>query len=365
LSKRHRLAIALLVPAGIAAMVVGGIAVGGTKPSSADLEIGPVVVEARKLEGFDVVDPGHTRFGKLTWRGGMVLTSSSPNFGGWSGIALDPDGAGLLAISDAGAWMQGRISYDATGQPSGLDNVRMGPLLSDTGEPLTKKKERDAEAITLLRGSVKSGEALVSFERDHRIVHYGVGEDGLSKAGDEVKLPEEADDTGRNAGIEAIAIMRGGPRAGSLVAISEGLREDGNHVGWIWIDDEPQRFTITNPDEFDVTDATSLPDGTLLVLERRFRVSEGVRSRLRRIAPGELQPGAKIDAEVLLTADRSREIDNMEGIAAHVTPNGETVVTLISDNNFNPALQRTLLLQFSIAAEGKAASGVRPTETAN
>jgi len=37
----------------------------------------------------------------------------------------------------------------------------------------------------------------------------------------------------------------------------------------------------------------------------------------------------------------------MEGIDAHVTTEGETVLTLISDDNFS-LLQRTLLLQFTL-----------------
>jgi len=38
----------------------------------------------------------------------------------------------------------------------------------------------------------------------------------------------------------------------------------------------------------------------------------------------------------------------MEGIDAHLTADGETVLTLVSDDNFS-MLQRTLLLQFTLA----------------
>jgi hypothetical protein len=40
-------------------------------------------------------------------------------------------------------------------------------------------------------------------------------------------------------------------------------------------------------------------------------------------------------------------IDNMEGIAAHRAASGETILTLISDDNFS-LLQRTLLMQFAL-----------------
>jgi hypothetical protein len=49
----------------------------------------------------------------------------------------------------------------------------------------------------------------------------------------------------------------------------------------------------------------------------------------------------------LFAADLGHEIDNMEGIDAHVTAEGETVLTLVSDDNFS-LLQRTLLLQFTL-----------------
>ena len=50
---------------------------------------------------------------------------------------------------------------------------------------------------------------------------------------------------------------------------------------------------------------------------------------------------------MLIEADLGHQIDNMEGIGVH-RAGGDTVLTLISDNNFS-SLQRTLLLQFSLA----------------
>lgn len=40
----------------------------------------------------------------------------------------------------------------------------------------------------------------------------------------------------------------------------------------------------------------------------------------------------------------------MEGLGVHRSPQGETVLTLISDDNFS-ALQRTILLQFTLIDE--------------
>ena len=50
----------------------------------------------------------------------------------------------------------------------------------------------------------------------------------------------------------------------------------------------------------------------------------------------------------------------MEGLAAHTDAKGATVLTLISDDNFNSYLQRTILLQFALAG---AKSAPTPTPT--
>jgi hypothetical protein len=51
---------------------------------------------------------------------------------------------------------------------------------------------------------------------------------------------------------------------------------------------------------------------------------------------------------MLLEADLGYEIDNMEGLSVHRGAAGETVLTLVSDDNFS-IIQRTLLLQFTLA----------------
>jgi hypothetical protein len=78
--------------------------------------------------------------------------------------------------------------------------------------------------------------------------------------------------------------------------------------------------------------------------------------RLRLVRAQQLQPGATIAGDTLVETDHAREIDNMEGLAAHAGPGGEIIVTMISDDNFNHALQRTLLLQFTLSAGDLATS---------
>ena len=148
---------------------------------------------------------------------------------------------------------------------------------------------------------------------------------------------------------------------GSVVAFAERLtRGSGYHTGWIWVGSgEPQRFQLRDIDGFNITDAAGLPDGGLLVLERYFRWTEGVKMRLRRIAGERDRAGRAPRRPHLLEADSSFEIDNMEGLAVHRGAGGETIVSLISDDNFNHLLQRTLFLQFTLLDE-EPRSAARP-----
>jgi hypothetical protein len=327
-----------------------------------------ITVEARPIAAFDKADSAKTHFGKLKWRGGLVLTSPSPHFGGWSGLVVDAEGKKFFSISDVGSWMSGEIAYDGD-RPVGLEGVRLGPIRAKSGEVLTRKRNSDAEGLTLVSGTPEQGTVLISFERKHRIGRFDIGKDGLSPALGFVDLPPGAKKMTANKGLEAVAILRAGPNKGSLVAFAENLPDAaGDHTGWLWVKGKPVEIHLTNPGDYDVTDAAGLPDGGLLVLERRYRWIEGVKSRLRLIRRDELKPDTRIEGEMLFDAAMGQEIDNMEGLAVHAGAGGQIIVTMISDDNFNHLLQRTLLLQFAIEgsdlarAEQEHRAGDQPIE---
>jgi hypothetical protein len=347
-------AAALVVVAG------AGIALGDSKPGPLEAGPRPIEVKAQPIEGFDKLDTQKTRFGKLTWKGGLELTSPSPNFGGWSALALGPDGKSLVALSDAGTWMTGTLVYDGD-KPTGITKARLGALLERAGTPFTDYEDRDAEGMAVVEGTPAKGRALVSFERNHRIGWFDVDENGLSPVQSYVPLPPAMQDAEDNRGLEAVTMLRGGPYKGSLVAIAERLPDgSGNHTGWIWVNGKAQTFHVVNSDGYDITDVAALPNGGLLVLERRFRLPEGVKTRLLLVRANELRPGALVRGEMLLDASMNQEIDNMEGMAVHAAADGGVIVTLISDDNFNHSLQRTLLLQFALDAGDMASAGARP-----
>ena len=353
-STRRRVIAAAVLAAGLAVGTVYAEEAIAPAPATATL---PIEVTAKQITHF-ARGPlsNEKRFGKLEFRGGLVLSSSSSIFGGLSGLAIEPDGRRFMAVSDETGWLSGEIVYEGTA-PSAVKNVRMGAIRGIGGKPLDKKRDLDAEAITLLDGNFTRGTVLIGFERNHRIGRFPVVNGELQNPVGYLKLPPEAKRMRSNKGFEAVAVMQGGPNKGSVIAFSERYPDNpAQHTGWLWVKGEPQRLGFPEIGGFDVTDATSLTDGTLLVLERRFRWTEGVKMRIRRFAPDEVRPSAIMQGDILIEADLSSEIDNMEGLSWHRSAGGEIILTLISDDNFNHFLQRTILLQFALIDQGKAAA---------
>ena len=332
---------AWLVVAGLAAIGLAALAVHRWDGNEVRAD-GPISVRVETVR-FDPADPARTRFGALRWRGGLKI-SAAPPFGGISGLALSADGGRLIAVTDKGDWVTARLGY-TRGRLSGLSDVVMTPIQGAPGERLKSKVDKDAEGLALVGGD----ELLVSFERRHRIARYRLDRQGRFSRAAYLKPPDAFARLPENSGIEAVGIPPGGS---VVVAIAEhALDSAGNHSGWLMAaDGGAERFAVSRSDGFDITDLAFLPGGDLILLERRYGLFLGGAFRLRRIAGGDVRPGAVLAGTILLTADNAYTVDNMEGLAIHRGNNGETVLSLISDDNFSPA-QSTLLLQFAISEE--------------
>jgi hypothetical protein len=305
----------------------------------------PVTIEvnARPLPAFDTRDHSHVRFGALEYRSGLVLTSSFRGFGGLSGLRLDAKGERFIAISDKGGWFTGRIVYKGR-EMTGLDDVEAAPMLGPDGRAITARGWFDSESIALDGSFVYIG-----LERVNQVLRYDFSKGFTRSRGEVVPLPPAAKKLPFNKGLEALVMVpKGMPLAGTLIAISErGLDPQGNLIAFLIGGPTPGQFAVRRTNNFDVSDAVLLPSGDLLILERKFSWLAGIGIRIRRIALKSVAPGAVVDGPSIFDADLGHEIDNMEGIDAHVTPEGDTVLTMVSDDNFS-MIQRTLLLQFTL-----------------
>ncbi|RXH00378.1 esterase-like activity of phytase family protein [Bradyrhizobium vignae] len=304
-----------------------------------------IEVNARPIPDFEPRDRARTRFGSLDYRSGLVLTSPYRGFGGLSGIRfLDGKGERFVAISDQGGWFTGTIRYSGR-EMVGLTEVEAAPLLGAEGRPITEKHLWwDSESIA------RDGNLVyVGLERVNQILRYDFAKGGTRARGEVIAVPPALRKLPSNKGIEALVfIPKGQPLAGTLIAFSErGLDADGNLVAFLIGGPTPGQFSVRRTEKYDISDAVLLPSGELLILERKFSWFTGINIRIRAIPLKGIAPGALVDGPALFAADLGHEIDNMEGIDAHVTPDGETVLTLVSDDNFS-MLQRTLLLQFTL-----------------
>jgi hypothetical protein len=302
-----------------------------------------IEVNARPLPSFDTRDHQRVRFGSLEYRSGLILTSRFHGFGGLSGLRLDTKGERFIAISDKGSWFTGRIVYQGR-EMTGLEDVEAAPMLGPDGRPITARGWFDSESIALDGPFVYIG-----LERVNQVLRFDFSKGFTRSRGEVVPLPAAAHKLPHNKGLEALVMVpKGLPLAGTLIAISErGLDPQGNLIAFLIGGPSPGQFSVRRTNNFDVSDAVLLPSGDLMVLERKFSLLAGVGIRIRRIALKSLAPGAVVDGPSIFEADLGHEIDNMEGIDAHVTPEGDTVLTMISDDNFS-LIQRTLLLQFKL-----------------
>lgn len=308
-------------------------------------------IKSVPIEQF-IVGSDETEFGALRFIGGVVL-SGDTEFGGFSGLIVTEDGMGLLAVSDVGQWLSAEIKRE-DGRITGLKNAVSSPIRDANGDIMNKGRKwyADAEGLAWSQGRV-----IMSFERQKgKVRSADLAQHGfLSPA---TILPESTplNSIKGNRGIEAIAVPPDGSAFdGSLIAIGERILSGGHHSGWVLTGKKSRRFKIRRRGDFDITDAEFLPNGDLLILERRFSLILGSAVRIRRISsadftPDRLATGMTLDGLDLMTADLTHQIDNMEGMAVRIAPDGTPIILLISDDNLN-FFQRTLLLEFALRPE--------------
>ncbi|WP_245303702.1 esterase-like activity of phytase family protein [Pseudorhodoplanes sinuspersici] len=300
-------------------------------------------IRATPIEAFDPREPAKKQFGSLIFRGGLVLSSPHKQFGGLSSLRVAADGSRFLAVTDRGFWVRGRITYRGEA-PTGIADGEIAPMLYSDGRPITARGWYDAEAL-----AEDGGFAYVALERVHRILKFDYAKRGLLSRGTLVPALPEIAKLPSNLGLECLQAMpKGSSLAGALVAISErGLDDAHNIRGFLIGGPKPGVFSVKRSDDFDVADCAVAPNSQLLVLERSFSWRRGVAMRIRSIPLADVVSGAVLEGTKLISADMGFEIDNMEGLSVSRTAKGETVLTLVSDDNFS-MIQRTILLQFTL-----------------
>jgi hypothetical protein len=290
----------------------------------------------------DPDDLHRSRVGELIWRGGVDIQHSDPRFGGLSGLHIGQDGKRLIAVSDRGYRVTARLGY-AKGALTDVTDIHVARLRRSNGAP-TKGGWHDAESLS----PDGNGGFLVSFERRHRIVNYPTRNGTpLANRPSRLTLPQDAATQPFNGGIEALTRLCDG----RFIAISEKAKFEGNENTrgmWIGRGDTWRSTAYPAFQAFSPTGAATLPDCSVLVVERSFNIMEGVRARIVRLSATAFDPKNKVTTQELAYLAPPLSVDNMQGIAVREGDAGETLVYLVSDNNFS-GYQRTLLMMFELA----------------
>ncbi len=305
----------------------------------------PVAIEITTTSvAWDPGNPRDTNAGALTYIAGLELTSDHPDFGGLSGLIVSEDGEALIAVTDQGKWVTADILSE-DGRPSELDNAIIAPIVNTEGVPLSGKRQTDAEGLAVAAsGDPRTSPTLVAFERNHRLQEHDLSDLGFDAPARDITDFGAFDNLENNGGLEAIALLPDG----SLLAISEStFDEDGHIIGARLTDAAAVPVRLKQHLPYALTDMALLPNGDLITLERHYSPLAGVSMMMRRIPAEALDKNEPLDGEVLVEANHSRSIDNMEGLSVREDDAGRTLLYLVSDDNFN-AIQRTLLLIFAL-----------------
>ncbi len=247
-------------------------------------------------------------------------------FGGLSGLAWDNNAKALIAVSDRG---------DAFSMPTRPEDPAR--FVAKLRRP---SRMFDPEALLWQ----PEGRWIVAFEGGGGLGFYRGAAAALGETPEAVLRPKAWSELPENARIETLAALD----FGRLFAIAEG-GTGAERQAWI-IDGavlSPRSYPIEQG--FLPVDATALPNGDILVLERRFNgfIPPFFSTRLALI------PASSLDAsDGPLAVSQRREMtgilpsENWEGVTLAAGPSG-ALIWLVSDDNFQWP-QRTLLARMPL-----------------
>lgn len=292
---------------------------------------GDGVIAAARVP-LDAGDPRRRRVGSLRFLEGWSLTSADDRFGGISGLHVEA--GAVTAISDVGVVMR----FPLPGARRRLP-VRFDPLVEGPG-PRIAKSNRDSEALAI------AGDRLwVLFERYNMVWRY----DRHSLRARSAARPAALRPWGGNRGAEALVALADR----RFLILLEGRDDDRPFSDAALVAGDPSlpgapaiRLRYRRPPGHRATDAARLPDGRILVVNRRFRLLEGMSAVLVVVDPAGMEDGATLEGREIARLAPPLIVDNMEALSV-TREGGRNIVWMASDDNFSP-LQRTLLLKFEL-----------------
>ncbi|MEY2927629.1 MAG: hypothetical protein RL367_2106 [Pseudomonadota bacterium] len=272
---------------------------------------------------------------QLTLTGAWQLTSSDPKFGGLSSMMLAQ--GEFLFLSDAGALIRLRGPLDAVSTPA-----TMVPLPGKCGSSWSAQ-DHDSESLAL----TPDGKGLrIGLETINAVCAVDLTHPGLGS----VHRVAAMQGWRANYGPEAMASIAGK----GLAIFGEGSVDKQGASPMLWYQGDPAdpatpmiRMQYQPPQWHRPTDALFLPDGRMLVINRKFDLPFKFSALLTLVPAFAPREGQTVTGKVIARMDDPAIADNFEAIAASSDPAGTTIWIASDDNYFR--LQRNLLLRFRLA----------------
>ena len=267
--------------------------------------------------------------------GFLNIDRNEKDYGGFSGLVISNEGTEALVVTDKSFFFVLELRRDENDNLIGYSVIRKGRILSSKGEHLNGRNT-DSESIVI----DKNNNYYISFESNHRIMMHAKVE------GKGVFVPKHPmfRKLSVNKGIEALAI----DADNRLIAIPEKPPSGISDIPIFRLQNDKWEIIkyVKINDNFLVTDAEILPEGLLLILERKFSWTQGFKTRFRLISLD------KFDNKEPITVFTStaNQFDNLEGVTLWRDKNGEMRILTVSDDNFHP-LQQSEIREFFLKYE--------------
>ena len=267
--------------------------------------------------------------------GFLNIDRNEKDYGGFSGIVTQNEGSEALVVTDKSFFFVLELQRDENDILTGYSVVRKGQILSSKGEHLNGRNT-DSESIVV----DKNNNYYISFESNHRIMMHAEVE------GKGVFVPKHPmfRKLSVNKGIEALAI----DADNRLIAIPEKPPLGISDIPIFRLQNnqwEIIKYVKIN-DNFLITDAEILPQGLLLILERKFSWTQGFKTRFRLISLDKFDNTEPIT----VFTSTANQFDNLEGVALWRDKKGEMRILTVSDDNFHP-LQQSEIREFFLKYE--------------
>ena len=267
--------------------------------------------------------------------GFLNIDRNEKNYGGFSGLVIQDEGSEALILTDKSFFFVLKLQRNDDDNLMGYSLIRKGRILSSKGEHLNGRNT-DSESIVIGENS----NYYISFESNHRIMMHTKIE------GKGVFIPKHPmfRKLSVNKGIEALAI----DNEDRLIAIPEKPPLGLSDIPIFRLQNNKWEIIkyLKIMDDFLVTDAEFLPDGLLLILERKFSWTQGFKTRFRLISLNNFDNRKPIT----VFTSTANQFDNLEGMALWKDKKGAIRILTVSDDNFHP-LQQSEIREFFLKYE--------------